>query len=354
MQARQYCCLWLAVCIFCSCVHCCSTAHLSLSSLRCNLWSAAYEFLLRSCTVSERAPHFVLVTVPAPAAGAAESGQLPAAWGEHLRVQLQNILDGLRRSDIAAARERQDQQASAAGASGWGRSAAELRQETRRHHPQSCITHPTIAPLLALFLQRASTEEAMEGPPLTFGAGGGPAGTAAASQAAAQQQQMVEVAQPAGSAPAAATAAAAAAGAALQRFPDLSTMGPLQLTFVSIKPGSTSGSDSAAELDGGQPSGSGGSVCVLFEVTPLHSTPANSEGWCSVPGWPLRCGKRGHKRGQLAGQVCVPAWLCNDLQGHCVFMPSAPHTCVPLPLQGAEPCARGSCHAAALPADSCC
>jgi len=102
------------------------------------------------------------------------------------------------------------------------------------------------------------------------------------------------VAQPAGSAQAAAaTAAAGAAGAASQRFPDLSTMGPLQLTFVSIKPGRSSGSDSAAKHDGGKPGGGSGSVCVLFEVTPLHSTPANSEGWCSVPGWPLRCGKRG-------------------------------------------------------------
>lgn len=87
--------------------------------------NAAYEFLLRTCTVSERAPHFVLVTVPAPATApaaeaAADGSQPPAAWGEQLRLQLQNVLDGLRRSDIAAARERQDQQASAGLAFGFG------------------------------------------------------------------------------------------------------------------------------------------------------------------------------------------------------------------------------------------
>lgn len=87
--------------------------------------NAAYEFLLRTCTVSERAPHFVLVTVPAPATApaaeaAADGSQPPAAWGEQLRLQLQNVLDGLRRSDIAAARERQDQQASAGLVWGWG------------------------------------------------------------------------------------------------------------------------------------------------------------------------------------------------------------------------------------------
>ena len=74
------------------------------------LCCAAYEFLLRACAVSERAPHFVLVTVPAPAVDAAEGSQEQAAGGEQLRLQLQNVLDGLRRSDIAAARERQDQQ----------------------------------------------------------------------------------------------------------------------------------------------------------------------------------------------------------------------------------------------------
>lgn len=63
--------------------------------------------------MAERAPHFVLVTVPAPAAEPAQGSQALAAWGEQLRVQLQDVLDGLRRSDIAAARERQDQQASA-------------------------------------------------------------------------------------------------------------------------------------------------------------------------------------------------------------------------------------------------
>ncbi|PRW58918.1 piezo-type mechanosensitive ion channel-like protein isoform X1 [Chlorella sorokiniana] len=205
---------------------------------------AAYEFLLRSCTVSERAPHFVLVTLPAPstAAEAAEGGHPGPAWGEQLRVQLQNVLDGLRRSDIAAARERQDQ-------------------------------------------QRASTEEVTEGPPLTFGTSGGPSGTAAPAGPTAQQQS-VEVAQPAGSGLAA--AATGAAGTVSLGFPDLSTMGPLQLTFVSVQPGSTSGGGgSGAAQDGSKP-GSSGSVNVLFEVTPLHSMPANSEGWCSVPGWPLR------------------------------------------------------------------
>lgn len=147
----------------------------------------------------------------------------------------------------------------------------------RQSHPLAC---------LASFLQRTSTEEAAEGPPLTFGASRGSADTAAPSQPAAQQQT-VEVAQPAGSAPAA--AATGAAGAASGGFPDLSTMGPLQLTFVSVQPGSGGGSSSnGATKDSGKPSGSSSSVCALFEVTPLHSTPANSEGWCSVAGWPLR------------------------------------------------------------------
>lgn len=70
-------------------------------------------------------------------------------------------------------------------------------------------------------------------------------------------------------------------------------MGPLQLTFVSVQPSGSGDSHGAAkESVKRSSSGSEGSVDVLFEVTPLHSTPANSEGWCSVPGWPLRCGRR--------------------------------------------------------------
>ena len=141
-----------------------------------------------------------------------------------------------------------------------------------------CLTFklPLLAPL-----QRESTEQAAEGPPLTFGAGSGQGGTAATEGAGAQQQP-VELAQPPGSSPAAALVAAASA------FPDLSRMGPLQLTFVSAQTGSSSSSSGA---EGGDKAGSssGGAMSALFEVTPLRSTPANTEGWCSVPGWPLRC-----------------------------------------------------------------
>lgn len=95
------------------------------------LSTAFWEFLCRACTVSERAPHFVLVTVrlgdgggkggstagggqPAAGAGKGAAGGGEAGPGsgplapEALEAQLQRVLDGYRRTDITAARERQD------------------------------------------------------------------------------------------------------------------------------------------------------------------------------------------------------------------------------------------------------
>ena len=74
--------------------------------------TAAWEFLLRCCTVAERPPYFVLVTVAAPpaAAGQAAQQQQERRQGQQLQEQLQHILDSYRRTDIAAARERQEQQ----------------------------------------------------------------------------------------------------------------------------------------------------------------------------------------------------------------------------------------------------
>lgn len=71
------------------------------------MFSAACEFLLRSCTRSERPPHYILVTVARPGEGGAA---LAPSSSAELQVLLQHILDGYRRTDIAAARERQEQQ----------------------------------------------------------------------------------------------------------------------------------------------------------------------------------------------------------------------------------------------------
>ena len=72
--------------------------------------------------MSERPPHFLLVSVAAAVAPegkrASDAGRLPVAEseqqqrqrGQQLQAQLQHILDSYRRTDIAAARERQEQQ----------------------------------------------------------------------------------------------------------------------------------------------------------------------------------------------------------------------------------------------------
>lgn len=87
----------------------------------CLCFDAAWEFILRCCTVSERPPHFLLVSVAASAPGdkrASDAGRLPVAEsgqqqrqrGQQLQAQLQHVGDSYRRTDIAAARERQEQQ----------------------------------------------------------------------------------------------------------------------------------------------------------------------------------------------------------------------------------------------------
>lgn len=77
----------------------------------------AWEFILRSVMVSERPPHHLLVTVPAPVAAAdGEGGPVAAVgqqWGLDLQAQLHRVLDSYRRTDIAAAREQQEQVGSA-------------------------------------------------------------------------------------------------------------------------------------------------------------------------------------------------------------------------------------------------
>ena len=91
----------------------------------CLLSAAAWEFALRCCTVTERSPHFVMVTLtlegPAagmlPLAAGAADALPPSTAGSHeygggiaVQRRLQCILDGFRSADIAAGRERQDQQ----------------------------------------------------------------------------------------------------------------------------------------------------------------------------------------------------------------------------------------------------
>ena len=105
--------------------------------------------------------------------------------------------------------------------------------------------------------------------PLTFE-------TAASPLAQAQQQQ-----PPIGDS----REAAGAAAATSPRFPDLSTVGPLQLSFVSFLP-SPAGMLHPGESASG--SGSSATSTLLFEVVAGRSTPSNSSGWCSVPGWPMR------------------------------------------------------------------
>ena len=201
---------------------------------------SAWEFVLRACTVSERPPHFVLVTVAGAPPG--EGAASPGAWGAALQARLQSVLDGCRAADIAAARQRQERQrAQALGGGSEG----------------------------------SGGEEEHEGGALTF------EGAAAAAAAGGAAQQPVQVAQQ----PAAGAAEAAAAGA----WPDLSRMGPLRLAFVSAQP-----ADSGAGAEGGggkEASGkeaAGGRTAALFEVLAPRSTPENSGGWCSVRGWPLR------------------------------------------------------------------
>jgi hypothetical protein len=90
--------------------------------------------------------------------------------------------------------------------------------------------------------------------------------------------------------------------------PDLSAVGPLQLTFISFveppggldeggphdaetSPGRQAEATEASKSEGGSSRADGSdreTATALFEVMPLKSTPANSSGWCSVPGWPLR------------------------------------------------------------------
>ena len=93
--------------------------------------SALWEFLLRACAVSERPPHYLLVRLRWrqedrlqqgaqqelaaaagwPGAGEGEGGEEEEgeeARGRLLQRQLQHVLDSYRRTDITAARERQD------------------------------------------------------------------------------------------------------------------------------------------------------------------------------------------------------------------------------------------------------
>ena len=125
--------------------------------------------------------------------------------------------------------------------------------------------------------------------PLTFEAAatrppdGGNSGPAAAAGMLAQQP--VQLAQPVGSSASAADAAAGAQSGGQAIWPDLCTVGPLQLSFVSFV--APSAAAAAAMPETAADSGASGST-ALFEVVPAKSTPANSSGWCSVAGWPMR------------------------------------------------------------------
>ena len=118
--------------------------------------------------------------------------------------------------------------------------------------------------------------------PLTF--------ETAASPLAQAQQRQPTIGDGRGAAGAAATSPDGP-GTSQPRFPDLSTVGPLQLSFVSLLP-TPAGALRPGERASSSSSSSGGSssssISLLFEVVAGRSTPSNSSGWCSVPGWPMR------------------------------------------------------------------
>lgn len=120
------------------------------------------------------------------------------------------------------------------------------------------------------------------------------------------------------------------------QFPDLSRLGPLQLTFVSLQPCTNGGSSS----DEGSKAGGDGSATALLEVAALRSTPDNTEGWCSVPGWPMRCVSEQPACTNL--EVLLTVLLSRILQG----VPT--HLTLLLP-QEPEPRTHCGRHTAALP-----
>ena len=72
-----------------------------------------WQYLVQYTSSQERPPHWLLVRVGTPALGAGtaegETGGTAGSFDpEALRSQLQHLLDGFRRTDIAAAREALD------------------------------------------------------------------------------------------------------------------------------------------------------------------------------------------------------------------------------------------------------
>jgi hypothetical protein len=183
--------------------------------------------------------------------------------------------------------------------------------------PTSCCAHLLVMQRMQTFAFGGTTEQggsssrasAYEAP-LTFEAGaasgpqqGGAAGSAGPMLPA---QQGLRLAQSSGH-----LREPAGGGIGRLHSPDLSTVGPLQLSFVSfvaspagglevapqpaptpsVQAGSSSGDGGShvGKVDGnGGGSSSAATTTALFEVAALRSTPENSSGWCSVAGWPLR------------------------------------------------------------------
>ena len=239
-----------------------------------------------------------------------------------MQEHLQQILDGCRRTDIAAARERQERQVGMLKGTGPGPRASPTKFLKSGALSAACWLvcppHQTLclqrllnfgfgggAGEQAELSSRASIYEA----PLTFEApataSGQHASRGSAAATAFPGQQPLRVAQ--------STGVVDMLGSRQATYPDLSTVGPLQLSFISFvaAPGggeapaqltsATSQGSSMGEGSGGSPGAAGapggdGTATALFEVVAVKSTPDNSSGWCSVAGWPLRYapGRRTH------------------------------------------------------------
>jgi hypothetical protein len=221
-----------------------------------------------------------MVRVAAPAAaGAANSLQR----GQQLQEQLQQILDGCRRTDIAAARERQERQ------------RAHVLGSVGATERGGASSHASLADSPLTFEAGAAAASQ----PAGAGGGGGAAGAGPSQQPLSLTQSGDEM---------------GGEGSRPLAHPDLSTVGPLQLSFVSfveapvgagpaqpppsleLGAGHDRDKQAAAQVSasagtsGGDAAGSDGRQVstALFEVVAVRSTPENSSGWCSVAGWPLR------------------------------------------------------------------
>eukprot|EP00887_Chlorella_sp_A99_P004668 scaffold4.g4668.t1 len=254
--------------------------------------AALGEFLLRTCTVTERPPHYLLVRLqrrraPPGAQGAA------AEEGVALQERLQGVLDAYRAADIAAARERLERQATATLGYSASSEGLELDEGARTSQDQG----------FPLIFERGRGEAAGAPPPTPApaappptpsplvggavggaGGGGGGGGVRRGWQLPPpeQEQEALALAQPVGG-----TCAEPAPGGV-----DLSTMGPLQLRFHAFLPVTAALAASSSQQAAGaaaKAEAEGEVLTLLLEVVALRSSPTNSPGWCTSEGLPLCC-----------------------------------------------------------------